>query len=147
MNASQLSLYDMQVIGAPHNGTPTSIAAAQSIKPHIGPMQRRILDYLDYEGPLTQEEISVGTGLRLQSVNGRINELARIGLVKDIGWTAPTSSGRRAVVWTLPNGHTVPLTNFRAGQGRVEDETRPVAASDLDVGNQRPEGGGAIEEG
>lgn len=96
---AQLSLYDSQLIGASHNGTPTSIAAAQSIAEHAPTLKGRVLAYLREHGPATQERISIETGIRLSTICARVNELAREGRVRDTGETARTTSGRLAVVW------------------------------------------------
>lgn len=137
---NQPSLFEAQIVGAPHNGTLTSFRAAESIREHIGPMQQRVLDYLAENGPSTQEEISIGAGMRLQSVNGRINELAHKRLITDTGDTRPTSSGRMAVVWSLAVG--------RGGGGGKEG---PVATRGFLAGNQHPatepaSGGGSMEK-
>lgn len=99
---AQLSLLDAQTIGAPHNGTETSILAAQSIAAHVSPMQQRILDYISSAGPSTEEEISLGADMRLSSVCARVNELVHQKyLLADSGLKRRTSSGRLAVIWEL----------------------------------------------
>jgi predicted ArsR family transcriptional regulator len=99
----QLSLYEAQLIPAPYqSSSETSAAAAYSVREHITPRQQMILDYLEEHGPSTQDEISEGLGLRIQSVNPRVHELAMAGVVVDTGRLRATSSGRNAVVWDLP---------------------------------------------
>jgi hypothetical protein len=98
----QPSLLEAQTSGAPHNGTITSFRAAQSIVPHLGPMQARVLSFIEDNGPATEEEISLGTGMRLQSVCARVNELVhQKHQLRDTGDKRQTTSRRWAVVWGI----------------------------------------------
>lgn len=115
----QPTLFEAQTVGAPHNGTLTSFRAAQSIAPHVGPMQQRILDYIRENGPSTEEEISLGAGMRLSSVCGRVNELVhQKGLLADTGEVRRTSSGRFAVVWGISPSSVTNRSGESAGEGR-----------------------------
>ena len=108
----QLSLYDYQVLGAPSNGTETSAAAAYSIREYVSQMEWRVLECLQRHGPCTQERISILTGLHLQTVNPRVNALAKPKYDENRHLTRPalivaapepgyTRSGRKAVVWLI----------------------------------------------
>jgi hypothetical protein len=88
MNAQQLPL-------APHNGTPTSKAAAEMV--NVGHQEAMVLRTLDAHGGLTQDEISAHTGLLRSAVAGRAN---RLGFIKKDG-TRLTRYGRPAAVYKL----------------------------------------------
>lgn len=116
----QPSLFEAQTqIHAPHNGTLTSVHAAISVGEHITPRQHLVLAYLAEHGPSTQDEISEGLGLRIQSVNPRVNELARMRKVVDTGMTRATSSGRQAVLWSIPAGASRSLVALEVTPGEV----------------------------
>lgn len=97
----QLSLYEAQVLGVPHNGTDTSVAAAVAVAPHRSAQEQLVLDYLRAHGPAIQHAIADGLGLPLQSINARINALAKAGAVYDTGVRQKTLYGRDAAVWTV----------------------------------------------
>jgi len=70
----------------PHNGTITSIKAAERVWPHIGGMKRVILDKLAARpNGLTRSEIVAATGISENSVNGRCRELVEMGMVYEYG--------------------------------------------------------------
>jgi hypothetical protein len=84
---------------APHNGTPTSRAAALSIMPRAGTLRAKVLATIIATNGATNEQISDRTGMLLQTVCARVNELARGGFIEDSGRTNRGRSGRDAVVW------------------------------------------------
>ena len=86
---------------APHNGTDTSRGAAKAATPAMKDRQREIVDTLTLYGPLTQEAIATAVSRPIQSINPRVNELARMGLIRDTGERRPTKSGKRAAVWEV----------------------------------------------
>jgi len=70
----------------PHNGTLTSIKAAERVWPHIGGMKRVILDKLAARpNGLTRSEIVAATGLKENTVNGRCSELITMGMAYEDG--------------------------------------------------------------
>lgn len=79
----------------------TSRAAAVAIQPHVAPMQKRVLDFLEERGIVggTQEEIHFATGMRISSICGRVSELRELGKVCDSGERRANVSGVGAVVW------------------------------------------------
>jgi len=85
----------------PHNGTPTSIAAAESVRNVVTGRRLAVLDALRTHGPMTQEQVGEVLGWPIQSVNPRVNELARMGLIRDTGKRRATRSGRNAAVWEV----------------------------------------------
>lgn len=106
----QLTLYDAQVIGAPHNGTSTSIAAAVAAGPKVSPQKRRILDVMGnafdgkgfvHMGGWSQDELSFWLELPRSTICARFNELEREGLIKKTDATRPTRYGRQAAVYVL----------------------------------------------
>ena len=101
----QLSLdFDRRL---PTNGTPTSQAAAASLRGHVGRLEAVVLDAIRAAGErgLTGEEIEDATGLSGNTSRPRLVTLRGLGLVMkatdDEGqvMTRPTRSGRQAVCW------------------------------------------------
>lgn len=82
--------------------SPTSRAAAESIKPRVGPMHAQLLEWLMCSGTygLTDEGMQL-LGMAQNTQRPRRRELQQAGLIADSGRTRPTSSGRQAVVWIL----------------------------------------------
>lgn len=79
----------------------TSIAAAESMKPHVGSMRERVMERVRRAGVsgLTCDEAEVSLGLSHQTCSARFRELSKAGVVKDSGTRRPTRSGRKAVVY------------------------------------------------
>jgi hypothetical protein len=88
----------------PHNGTPTSIAAANEIEPVAGKARAAVLEYLRSRGMegATADEIEKGTAYSGNTIRPRLVELRRMGSVRKTDATRPTLSGRRAAVWVVP---------------------------------------------
>lgn len=84
----------------------TSIAAHKSLTRPVSKELRKTVFkailYSDMNG-MTIEEIANETGIKLQTVCARRNELDKKGLVIDSGNRRKTSSGRSAKVWIVPN--------------------------------------------
>lgn len=101
---AQPSLFDVQTVGAPHNGTLTSFYAAQAAAPKAGTQKAVILDYIVEHGPKTEDELEVGLGYLRSAICARVNSLVHDGLLRDSGERRLTRWNRAAVVWesTLP---------------------------------------------
>ena len=86
----------------PHNGTATSVAAAEAIRPTVASLRADVLAFIASrpEGA-TDQEISIGTGIVENTVRPRRGELIDAGHIVNSGFTRPTTSGRRAVVWRV----------------------------------------------
>ena len=84
---------------APHNGSPTSIAAAASVSGAIANTLRgKVFAAIECsKHGLTREECSEATGIRLATVCARVNELLKVGKLHTVG-TRPTTSKRQAAV-------------------------------------------------
>lgn len=97
-----MPLFDRPAPNPPHNGTPTSAAAAQSIKLAASTQRWCIMDLLKSspEG-LTDEEIQDLSGMSPSSERPRRGELVDMGKVRDTGRTKPTKSGRMAILWEV----------------------------------------------
>jgi len=93
-------------IPAHQRHSPTSKAAAEAIKPRVGPLHREILSYLarvefiDGIGA-TDEKMQRDLDMPANTQRPRRRELQVMGLIVDSGKTRATRSGRQAVVWTL----------------------------------------------
>ncbi len=79
---------------------PTSVAAGRRIRLPAKTFRGRVLDALR-DGPKTDDELCVATGLRDNSVRPRRVELVREGLVEDSGDVRPTRTGHDAIIWRL----------------------------------------------
>lgn len=85
----------------PHNGTDTSIDAAESVCNVVTGRRLAVLEALRTHGPMTQEQVGEVLGWPIQSVNPRIYELARGGRVRDTGKRRATRSGKTAAIWEV----------------------------------------------
>lgn len=95
----QPSLLDW--IPAHQRHSPISKAAAEAIKPRVGPLHRAILDRLRFYDGGTDEELQQDLDMPANTQRPRRRELQVMGLIVDSGKTRATRSGRQAVVWTL----------------------------------------------
>jgi transcription initiation factor IIE alpha subunit len=97
---SETPLLDWLPVHQRHS--PTSRAAAEAIKMHVGPMHRVILRFLhDRSWGATDEEMQDVLDIKESTQRPRRRELQQAGLIADSGKTRKTESGRRAVVWVL----------------------------------------------
>jgi len=87
-----------------HRGVETSIAAAEAVAPKIGRLQKMALDPIAARGPfgLTADEVADALGLDRYSIQPRTSELRRKAMIVDSKLRRLNSSGKRAIVWTLP---------------------------------------------
>jgi len=87
-----------------HRGVETSIAAAKAVAPKLGRLQRLALDAIKSRGPfgLTADELSEVLNLDRYSIQPRTSELRRKMLIADCGLRRRNSSGKMAIVWTVP---------------------------------------------
>ncbi len=85
---------------APHNGTATSIAAAESIAASADTLRDCIHAYIAGRGDgATADEIERDLAIAGNTVRPRLIELRRGERVFDSFTTRPTRSGRKAIVW------------------------------------------------
>ncbi|MBI4695540.1 MAG: hypothetical protein HY749_16100 [Gammaproteobacteria bacterium] len=99
--STQLGLFDRR---APYQrDSATSKAAAEAIEPRAGTKRAIVLAFIRGRGALgaTNEEISAGCGLQIQTVCPRVVELRECKLIKDGLTRRPTQSGNNAVVWVM----------------------------------------------
>jgi hypothetical protein len=116
---SQLSLLDYQTLGAPHNGTDESIAAAKKAGPKQGDRKARILLHLLYCGQTgaTQPELCEALNIKRQSMTAPINSLTREKRIRKLdGVTRVSSDGGECAVYVL---EATPATALLAEQSRT----------------------------
>jgi hypothetical protein len=84
-----------------HNGTPTSMEAAESMRPHVPTIEQQVAEHIAKCGTdgATTDEIEVALGILHQCASARINRLHRSTRIVDMGERRKTRSGRNAVVW------------------------------------------------
>lgn len=90
----------------PHNGTDTSVAAANRAAPNAGAFRRRILGELQVRASYgaTCDELEQALSLTHQTASARLRDLALAGRVIDSHERRPTRSGRKAIVWVAAEG-------------------------------------------
>lgn len=78
----------------------TSKAAAVAAKPNAETQRATALAWMKRRPDgATMQEVSIATGIPIQSMCPRFDELKKRGEIRDTGKTRPTTSGRAAVVW------------------------------------------------
>jgi hypothetical protein len=104
---------------APHNGTPTSRAAAARVEVHAPTLRERVYRAVEAAGRrgLTRQEIADGEGIKLQTVCGRVSEL----LDPDLAQLFATRETR--------NGGSVLITRRVAIEHRLLDPRNEPAAT------------------
>lgn len=82
----------------------TSLEAYASVAEYLPTLEGRVLQFVAQQGAhgATLEEMSDGTGIKIQSTCGARLKLERTGVIIDAGLTRKTRSGRSAKVWRLP---------------------------------------------
>jgi hypothetical protein len=85
----------------PHNGTVTSIAAANSIRHIAGGDAERCFNYIKKHGAVgaTDDELEVALNLKHQTASARRRGLVLEDRVENSGQQRKTRSGRNAIVW------------------------------------------------
>lgn len=92
---------DDSLFSAPHNGTPTSKAAAESVSPTTAKTVRNaIYAYIELRGDTgaTREEIENHMGIDGNTIRPRVVELINEGRVIGTDMQRKTSNGRNAEV-------------------------------------------------
>lgn len=87
-----------------HRGVETSIEAAEAIAPKCGRLQQMTLTAIREAmgGGLTADEASERLEMDRWSIQPRVSELRAKGLIVDSGLRRRNLTGKRAVVWCLP---------------------------------------------
>jgi hypothetical protein len=79
----------------------TSLAAAKEITPNAANLREKVFAAISNSPVgMTDEEACAATGISGNTLRPRRVELQRAGRIVSAG-TRPTSSGRKAVVWTV----------------------------------------------
>lgn len=103
MRSHQAGTFVQPSLFAPREGgsnrTKTIRAAAESSARLAPTCRQRVLAELRTLGGMTHEELSVATGIRLDTVKARVHELGAMGLVRALKNTRATSTGHQALVF------------------------------------------------
>jgi hypothetical protein len=85
-------------------GTDTSAAAAADLAPKLGRLQNMALAAIREAGAngLTADELADKLGMDRWSIQPRTSELRLRRLIADSGARRRNSTGKQAIVWTLP---------------------------------------------
>lgn len=79
----------------------TSGQAWDSVLPHLGPVDGRILSMVRSMGGATTDELEWELNLRHQTASAQVRHLTEAGWLEDSGERRLTRSGRAAIVWRL----------------------------------------------
>ena len=86
-----------------HRNVDTSIAAANALAPKLGRLQRMALAAVRDAGwqGLTADELAARLDMDRWSIQPRLSELKRKGLVTDSGQRRRNVTGKQAIVWVV----------------------------------------------
>lgn len=89
----------------PHNGTDTSRAAAESVRPYLNSVRGKVYNRIVESGEegATCDELQEALGLLPQTCSARCNDLKKAKLIVDSGKRRPTKTGRSAMVYVAAN--------------------------------------------
>lgn len=93
------TLFDLPPLPPARRGQETQQEAARAIAPFANELQGRVLGFIEAHGSATNEELSEGLGLKIQTVCGRVAELREMGRIKYSGIKRKTRAGVSAKVW------------------------------------------------
>lgn len=81
--------------------TDTSQEAAADLAPHLGRLQKLVMDAIEAAGErgLTADEVAAAVRLDRWSVQPRTSELRAKRKIRDSGDRRPNQTGKRAIVW------------------------------------------------
>lgn len=84
-----------------HRNVETSVAAAASISPKLGRLQRMAETTIRDAGAygLTADELAARLDMDRWSIQPRTSELRRKGRIRDSGQRRPNCTGKLAIVW------------------------------------------------
>lgn len=82
----------------------TQATAYQEIRETLPEKRRIVLNAIDTLGLATLIEIANWLGWPINSVSGRVTELAKDGLIEDSGQRATNPSGKKAILWKKVGG-------------------------------------------
>ena len=116
-----MGCYDLYNGMPPHNGTDTSIAAAESISEVSSALRAQVFDWIRACGKdgATCDEIEVGLGLRHQTASARIRELVLKNRTVDSAARRLTRSARLAIVWVEQTGAVRPPAQEKASRNEL----------------------------
>jgi hypothetical protein len=91
-----------------HRNVSTSIAAAQSMQPHVSRIAQDILDHLETRGAqgATYTELMRDLNLGAPTMSARLRELALKNRIEPTDLRRPTPSGRQARVYIVKKEKT-----------------------------------------
>ena len=85
----------------PHATQQTSLEAYYDIQKSLGDRQKRIYELIRSLGNPTNKEISSFSGIEINSVTPRTNELVKKGLVRECSKRFCKISGKTAITWRI----------------------------------------------
>jgi hypothetical protein len=104
---SALGAYGRASQSVPHNGRPTSKAAALAAEPRAGTWRAKVLEYIRGRGieGATRDEAIAALGMNPSTLRPRWVELAEDGLIVNSGRTRPNANNLQTEVYTAREYH------------------------------------------
>lgn len=102
---TDLSNFDLFTLPVPRRGTDTSREAATDLTSRAPVIRQKVLEAISQAGPYgcTSEDLAAALDLPRVTVQPRTSELRALRKIADSGLRRLNpSSGKRAIVWTLP---------------------------------------------
>jgi predicted transcriptional regulator len=90
----------------------TSRDAYHSIEGTIGFRQRAVYNALHESGPMTNNELAELLGWRINTINPRVNELVKMGFVREEKRRPCKITGFKAIAWEVPRREQPGLFDF-----------------------------------
>ena len=88
----------------PYQGhSTTSERAAQEIAGSKHSLRWQVIDFIQSNGPSSDDEIQAALGMNPSTERPRRIELVKLGLVRDSGLQGKTRSGRACTLWCAAN--------------------------------------------
>ena len=88
----------------PYQGhSTTSERAAQEIAGTVDTLRRRVMLFIQLNGPSSDDEIQQALSINPSTERPRRIELVKLGLVRDSGLQGKTRSGRACTLWCAAN--------------------------------------------
>ena len=88
----------------PYQGHSTaSERAAQEIAGTVDTLRRRVMSFIQLNGPSSDDEIQQALSINPSTQRPRRIELVKLGLVRDSGLQGKTRSGRACTLWVAAN--------------------------------------------
>lgn len=117
MKTQQQNLFDLSHPDMPpaQRHSPTSVAAAEAIRPHVSRLERQVLEYFAGRGDEGATDLECQQALGMEPGTQRARRIAlwyrSPSFIADSKRTAPTKTGRQATIWIITEAGRKALEN------------------------------------